>query len=141
MSEPDAKGRTKGEMTRDAIRQAIVRIEQGRPRVIKKGRKLSIAAVAEEVGCDRAVIRRYHPDLAERIRGAVGKGVRTQRDQKHLELKELRAKLRELKEDYAEVQELNRNMAVEMASLVHENQRLKAIVDNEKVVAFPSKKR
>ncbi|MFI9653414.1 hypothetical protein ABGV17_01600 [Guyparkeria sp. GHLCS8-2] len=140
MSEPDAKGRTRGERTKEAIRLALVRIEKGRPKVVEKGRKLSIKAVAEESGFSRATITNNHPELAERIREAVNKGARKQRDQKHLELKELRAKLRALREEYAEVRTLNRDMASEMASLAAENRRLRAIVDNEKVVAFPSKK-
>ena len=138
--EDKTKGRTRGALTKEAIRQAIVRIEKGRPKVVEKGRKLSIAAVADEANVSRATITNRHSELAERIREAVNKGSRKQRDQKNHELKELRAKLRELREEYSEVRELNRDMASEMASLAMDNRRLRAIVENQKVVAFRSKK-
>ncbi|BBI53223.1 hypothetical protein HORIV_56440 [Vreelandella olivaria] len=73
---------TRGELTGKAIRQAIVRIEQGRPKVIKPGRKLSIQSVAEEAGVSRATIHNNHPGLAERIRESGNKAARTQRDEK-----------------------------------------------------------
>lgn len=131
---------TRGELTAKAIRQAIVRIEKGRPRVVKPGRKLSIQAVAEEAGVSRATIHNNHPGLAERIREAGNKAARVQRDEKNTELKELRTKYRDLRQEYAHARQLNQDIASEMASLVAENQRLRAIAENEKVVGFPSKK-
>lgn len=131
---------TRGELTAKTIRQAIVRIEKGRPKVVKPGRKLSIQSVAEEAGVSRATIHNNHPGLAERIREAGNKAARVQRDEKNTELKEQRAKYRELRQEYVYARELNQDMASEMASLVAENQRLRAIVENEKVVGFPSKK-
>lgn len=73
MSQPDANAPTRGELTAKAIRQAILRIEQGRPKVVKPGRKLSIKSVAEEAGVSRATIHNNHPGLAERIREAGNK--------------------------------------------------------------------
>ncbi|QNI04093.1 hypothetical protein HXW73_14800 [Halomonas sp. SH5A2] len=142
MSKPEVTSQTstRGELTAKAIRQAIVRIEKGRPKVVKPGRKLSIQSVAEEAGVSRATIHNNYPNLAERIREAGNKVARVQRDEKNTELKELRAKYRELRQEYVHARELNQDMASEMASLVAENQRLRAIVENEKVVGFPSKK-
>ncbi|MDN7132328.1 hypothetical protein JNO04_08175 [Halomonas sp. MC140] len=142
MSQPkDTTQPTKrGELTAKAIRQAIVRIEKGRPKVVKPGRKLSIQSVAEETGVSRATIHNNHPGLAERIREAGNKAVRSQRDEKNTEIKELRAKYTALRKEHIHVRELNHDMASEMASLVAENQRLCAIVENKKVVGFPSKK-
>lgn len=130
---------TRGELTGKAIRQAIVRIEKGRPKVIKPGRKLSIQSVAEEAGVSRATIHNNHPGLAERIREAGNKAVRTQRDEKNTELKELRVKYTDLRQEHIHIRELNRDMASEMASLIMENQRLTAIVENKNVVDFPLK--
>ncbi|CDG50998.1 MULTISPECIES: TetR family transcriptional regulator [Halomonadaceae] len=142
MSQPEAPKQafTRGELTAKAIRQAIVRIEKGRPKVVKPGRKLSIQSVAEEAGVSRATIHNNHPGLAERIREAGNKAARVQRNEKNTELKELRAKYRELRQEYIYTRELNQDMASEMATLVEENQRLRAIVENKKVVGFPSKK-
>lgn len=131
---------TRGELTAKAIRQAIARIEKGRTKVVKSGRKLSIQSVAEEAGVSRATIHNNHPGLAERIREAGNKAARVQRDEKNTELKELRTKYRDLRQEYVYARQLNRDMASEMASLVAENQRLRAIAEDEKVVGFPSKK-
>lgn len=142
MSQPNEISRplTRGELTAKSIRQAIVRIEKGRPKVVKPGRKLSIQSVAEEAGVSRATIHNNHPGLAERIREAGNKSVRAQRDEKNTELKELRAKYTSLRKEYLDIRKLSQNMASEMASLVAENQRLRSIAENEKVVGFPSKK-
>lgn len=131
---------TRGELTAKAIRQAIVRIEKGRPKVVEPGRKLSIQSVAEEAGVSRATIHNNHPGLAERIREAGNKAARAQRDEKNTELKELRAKYSELRQEHILARQLNQDMASEMASLVAENQRLRAIADNKNVVGLPSKK-
>ncbi len=140
MSQHESIPPTRGELTAQAIRQAIVRIEKGRPKVVSPRRKLSIKSVAEEAGVSRATIHNNHPGLAERIREAGNKTARTQRDEKNAQLKELRAKYTALREEHIRARELNQDMASKMATLVAENQRLRAIAGNKKVVAFPSKK-
>ena len=131
---------SRGELTAKAIRQAIVRIEKGRPKIVALSRKLSIAAVAEEAGVSRATIHNNHPNLAERIREAGNKTGRAQRDEKNAALKELKTKYQALRQEYIHARELNQDMASEMASLVATNFRLRAIADNKEVVAFPTKK-
>ena len=139
MSQPDANAPTRGELTAKAIRQAILRIEQGRPKVVKPGRKLSIKSVAEEAGVSRATIHNNHPGLAERIREAGNKAVRAQRDEKNAALRDLKAKYTRLRQEHVRARELNQDMASEMAALEAENQRLRAIAESKKVVVFPSK--
>ena len=130
---------SRGDLTAKAIRQAIVRIEKGRPKIIGRDRKLSIAAVAEEAGVSRATIHNNHPALADRIREAGNKVTRAQRDKKNTALKELRAKYQALREEHLRIRKLNQDMASEMATLLTENLRLRIIANNKKVVAFPSK--
>lgn len=130
---------TRGELTARAIQQAIVRIEKGRPKVIKPGCKLSIKSVAEEAGVSRATIHNNHPGLAERIREAGNKTARAQRNEKNAALKELRAKYTALRQEYIQARELNQDMASEMASLAAENERLRTIAESKKVVVFPRK--
>ena len=139
MSQPETNTPTRGELTAKAIRQAILRIQQGRPKVVKAGRKLSIKSVAEEAGVSRATIHNLHPGLAERIREAGNKDVRAQRDKKNAALRDLRAKYTELRQEHIRARELNQDMASEMATLEAENQRLRAIAESKKVVVFPSK--
>lgn len=139
MSPPDTSAQTRGELTAQAIRQAILRIEKGRTKVVKPGRKLSIKSVAEEAGVSRATIHNNHPGLAERIREAGNKAARTQRDEKNTALKELRAKYTALRQEHIRTRELNQDMASEMAALEAENARLQAIAESKKVTVFPKK--
>ncbi len=59
------------------IRMAIVRLEKGQPKLVEKGRKVSVAAVAEEAGVSRALIHKDYPDLMERIRGNANKAIQS----------------------------------------------------------------
>ena len=68
--------------THKRIRLAIVRLEKGQPKVVEKGRKVSVAAVAEEAGVSRALIHKDYPDMLERIRGNSNKAIQRQRDEK-----------------------------------------------------------
>lgn len=45
---------SKGDLTRKAIKQALLCLQNNRPKIIAKERKISIAAVAEEAGVSRA---------------------------------------------------------------------------------------
>lgn len=117
-----------------AIVQALVRIQNGRPKVVDKGRRMSIMAVAEEAGTSRANIHNNHPELAERINGLSNKSARVQRDQKHCELKEERRKNREYREEIIKLRDANRKMATQLAMVTDENERLVAERQSKKVV-------
>ena len=136
----DTTTQTKGEQTRKAIRQAIVRIEKGRPRIVKAGRKLTIASVAEEAGVSRATLHNRYPDLAERIRETGNKAVRKQRDAKHSDLQAEKQKNRELRDELAELRVTLAKIVSENASLVRENQRLEAINSSNNVSIMTVKK-
>ena len=140
MSQPESSAPTRGELTANAIRQAIVRIEKGRPKIVKPGCKLSIKSVAEEAGVSRATIHNNHPALAERIREAGNKVARTQRDEKNEELRVQRAKYKELLQENRRIRELNQDMASEMATLEVENRRLRAMVESKNVIPFSTNK-
>ena len=112
--------------THKAIRQAIVRIEKGKPKVVTLTRKMSVMAVAEESGFSRALIHRDHKDLANRINGGVEKevGARLSESQKKLadervKAKALRVDIKELKAALAEMTSMN-------VTLLLENRRLHA---------------
>jgi hypothetical protein len=119
-----------------AVRLAIIRIEKGKPKIIDVKRKMSVAAVAEEVGLSRALIHRDCPDLVKRINGGVDKGVRQQRDAKQEEVnkykeinKDLRVEIEELKEMLANIQSKN-------ATLILENTSLRGQVDKKSKVTI-----
>jgi AcrR family transcriptional regulator len=72
------------------------------------GGKVSISAVAKAADVTPALIHNTYPDIAERIRGVIGKSTRLQRDAKHEALAKERERNRELR---AEVERLRLNMA------------------------------
>jgi len=81
--------------TIDGIQQAIEQLQASQG-------KLSISAVAKMAGVTPALIHNTYPDLAEKIRGLVGKATRTQRDSKHSELVREREANRTLRQELAE---------------------------------------
>lgn len=120
--------------THKAVRLAIIRIEKGRPNVVSEKRKMSVAAVAEEAGVSRALIHRDCPDLLERIKGGVNKGIRQQRDAKQTELNEYKERNRELRSEVAELKAMLAKVQSQNATLIRKNMALSnAHVDNSNV--------
>ncbi|MCK0165779.1 TetR family transcriptional regulator [Marinobacter sp. S6332] len=122
--------------THKRIRLAIVRLEKGQPKVVEKGRKVSVAAVAEEAGVSRALIHKDYPDMLERIRGNSNKAIQRQRDEKHEKLKEERFKNRQLREKIVDLTEQRNELASKNATLELENRRLSAILESKNVRVF-----
>ena len=87
--EPRPRDRAKTEI---ALQLAIERIKNS-------GLKLSIAAVATEVGVTPSLIHNTYPDIAEEVREQTGRTVRQQRDAKTAELAKVRATLKEVRKD------------------------------------------
>jgi AcrR family transcriptional regulator len=131
---------TKGKQTRESIRVAIVRLEKGRPKVVEKGRKLTIAAAAEEAGVSRATIHNRYPDLAERIREYGNKAVRQQRDEKQEVLKTEKEKNRTLRGELAELRVTLARVTSENAALILRNRQVEAINSSKNVTMMPLKK-
>ncbi|KAB0300306.1 TetR family transcriptional regulator [Vibrio fortis] len=120
--------------THKAVRLAIIRIEKGRPNVVSEKRKMSVAAVAEEAGVSRALIHRDCPDLLERIKGGVNKGIRQQRDAKQTELNEYKERNRELRSEVAELKAMLAKVQSQNATLIRKNMALSnAHMDNSNV--------
>jgi len=85
------------EQTRKEIENALVRLKHGRPKVVSKGRKISISALAEEAGVSDSLIHNRHPELAAEVRKLTGKQLKSQRDEKTQKLKAANEKNRELR--------------------------------------------
>ncbi|MEM7361322.1 MAG: TetR family transcriptional regulator [Pseudomonadota bacterium] len=115
--------KTKGEQTQKALELAIHRITTGRVRKVKTGRKLSIAAVAEEAGVSTATIHNRYPEIADKVRQLLNKDARQQRDEKSQALKEEKSKRKELLDE-------NRLLRQQMAELVSRNATLEAELDH-----------
>ncbi len=112
MNEPKARSRKK---TVEEIQQAIAQVQAGQS-------KVSISAVAKVAGVTPALIHNTYPDLAEKIRGLVGKATRTQRDAKHDALvrereinRALRQELAATRADLAKLASINQMLLNEVA--------------------------
>jgi len=125
--------------THDKIRKAIKRLENGRPKAVNKGRKISIASVAEEAVVSRASIHNHYPDLLERIRGNISKHMQSQRDEKHQTLKEEREKNRLLRQRIGELNLQRNELASKNAALELERNQLQAVVESKNISAFKRK--
>lgn len=123
MSSPKEKA------THKAVRLAIIRIEKDRPNIVDAGRKMSVMAVAEEAGVSRALIHRDCPDLLERIKGGVNKGVRQERDAKQSELKKYKERNKALRAEIAELKALLAKVQSQNATLVRKNMSLSGVQD------------
>ena len=114
MNDPKARSRKK---TVDEIQRAIEELQTGQG-------KMSISTVAKVAGITPALIHNTYPDLAEKIRGLVGKATRTQRDAKRDELvrereinRSLRQELAETRADLAKLASINQMLLNEVALL------------------------
>ena len=110
--------------TRKKLENALLRLKHGRPRVVSKDRKLTIAALAEEAGVSDALIHNRYPDIAAEVRKLNDKQFKSQRDDKTQKLKtaneknrELRAENESLKEEVRKLVSLNARYEVEIEQL------------------------
>jgi len=114
--------------TEKRLREAIDQLQNS-------GDKVSISAVAKAAQVTPALIHNTYPDIAERIRGVVGKSTRLQRDAKHEALvkekernRELRVEVERLRLDAAKLASINLTLLSKLA--VHQT------VSEGKVVSF-----
>ena len=114
--------------TIDGIEQAIEQLQASQD-------KLSISAVAKMAGVTPALIHNTYPDLAEKIRGLVGKATRTQRDAKHSALVREREINRTLRQELVETRATIAKLASVNQTLLNEIAVLKGVATG-KVVAI-----
>ncbi|WP_066334685.1 hypothetical protein [Azohydromonas lata] len=101
--QPQQRARPKGRVgTAQELQYAVLRVKN-------KGLKMSITAVAIEAGVAPSLIHNTYPDIAEQIRGLVGRTARRQRDEMRTDLATVRQRLRDVT---AEREQLKRELAV-----------------------------
>lgn len=116
-------------------KQTEKRLKEAMDQLQHSGDKVSISSVAKVAEVTPALIHNTYPDIAERIRGVVGKSTRKQRDAKHEALvkekernRELRAEVERLRLDAAKLASINWTLLSKLA--VYEE------IGNGKVVSF-----
>lgn len=101
----------------------LARIEKGRSRIGET--KVSISAVAREVGISAALIHNHYPTAAEAIRDAQGRSSRMQRDMKQDDLviergksADHRREIKELRAQIAQLASINEVLYIENRELL-----------------------
>jgi AcrR family transcriptional regulator len=120
------------------LRLAILRIEKGRTQTGEM--KLSVSAVAREVGVTPALIHNHYPEIAEEIRVKVGASSRAQRDAKQKQLNAIRDTNKALRGELAELRLQVARLASINETLLLENMSLRASAEGSTVSSFKSKK-
>jgi AcrR family transcriptional regulator len=111
---------------------AAAAIEKGRSKTGET--KVSISAVARELGISPALIHNHYPKAAEDIRLRQGRSSRMQRDVKHDQLKEERRKSADYREEIKELRLQVAKLASLNEMLGLENRKLKAQLGNSNIV-------
>ncbi len=120
--------------TEKELRNALMRLKHGRPKLVDKKRKISISALAEEAGVSDSTIHNRYPEIAAEVREMIGKAHKVQRDEKNEKLKSEKSKNKELR-DYIEQLEADiRKLTSINATLSYENSQLKAEMASGKVI-------
>jgi AcrR family transcriptional regulator len=108
---------------RNSLLQALQRVKSG----LKAGESLSILKVAEEAGVSGSLIHNRYPDIAERIRGEMGKSSRVQRDQTRAALTKARQTIADLRKGLRAATADVRRLASINLSVTMERDELRAV--------------
>lgn len=111
--------------TRRKLELAIKRIKKGRTRILAKGARLNVSAVAKESGVsDSLIYKPVYRDVLEMIRNEQGHVRRQDRERLREELRKQhllvigkRRELEELKQDFARLAERNQLLELENENL------------------------
>lgn len=120
------------------LKLALYRIQKGRAHTGET--KVTIAAVAREVGVSTALIHNYYPSIAEAIRQIQGRSSRAMRDVKHQDLLAERKKSAAYRQEIEELRAQVANLASINEVLLDENHVLKAKVNDRKVADLVARK-
>ena len=120
--------------TEKELKNALIRLKHGRPKVVDKRRKISISALAEEAGVSDSTIHNRYPEIAAEIREIIGKEHKSQRDEKNEKLKTQKSKNKELREYIQQLESDVRKLTSINATLSNENAQLKAEMASGKVL-------
>jgi AcrR family transcriptional regulator len=130
---------TKGGHTLKSLELAFHRITTKRAKNIKPGRKLSVAAVADEAGVSTATIHNRYPEIAEKVRQLLNKEDRRLKVAKGQELQVEKAKRKELNEENRVLRQKIAELVSRNATLEAELDHLRAVMEGGNVSTFKSK--
>ena len=120
------------------LKLALYRIQKGRARTGET--KVTIAAVAREVGVSTALIHNHYPRIAESIREVQGRSSRAMRDVKQQDLIAERKKSATYRQEIEELRAKVANLASINEVLLDENRVLKVKMSDRKVIDLASRR-
>jgi hypothetical protein len=103
--------------TRQKLEDALRRLANGNPQVVKNGTRITAASVAKEAGVDRVTLYRFHEPILVDIRKINDTLPKSQLKESRSELAQASARLKEYRQLVEEAQE-------EVAALARINYRL-----------------
>lgn len=101
------------ERRRDELRRAMLKLKN-------HGQKITITAVAREVGVTPALLHNTYPDIAEEIRSLQGKSSRSQRDAARDELAQVRIENVKLRAERDKAEHQARQLASMLEAMRYE---------------------
>ena len=125
--------------TEKELKNALIRLKHGRPKIVDKKRKISISALAEEAGVSDSTIHNRYPEIAAEVREIIGKAHKVQRDKKNEELKSEKSKNKELRKHIEQLEADIRKLTSINATLDDEITRLKTEMASGKVIRINQK--
>jgi AcrR family transcriptional regulator len=106
-----------------------------------EGKGPSISAVAREAGVSHTLIHTKYSDIAEEIRVAGGRGPKQQLERQRENLQVAEERSAQLRDELAELRELNRGLASENARLTLLAKRLEQEIAARDAGALPLRRR
>ena len=114
--------------TRQELELALARLRNGNPQKVKKGTRITPAAVAQEADVDRSTLYRFHEPVLTQIRKLTEKAPKQQLEAKRNELADARAKAKEYREMLEDAQDEMKAWARQNYALNHQVQELQELL-------------
>ena len=114
--------------TRQELELALARLRNGNPQKVKKGARITPAAVAKEAGVDRSTLYRFHEPVLTQIRKLNEKTPKQQLEAKRTELADALAKAKEYRVMLEDAQDEIKAWARQNYMLSHRVQELEEML-------------
>jgi hypothetical protein len=128
----------KSDKTLSALEDALIRIVSGDPIRVDPDRRLSIKSVAEEAGLHHSTIHTRYPEFRDKIMNILGGNKAKSKNEKVSGSSTPVDNSAGLRAEILTLRNLITQMASENARLELENVKLKALLESDNVIAFPS---
>ena len=102
------------EVTEKRLKDALLRLKHGNPKIVSSDRKINIRSLTEEAGVPNSTIHNRYPSIASEVRELIDKTYKSKSDKKQKSLKIEKEKTKDLRNYIAELEEENRKLVSKM---------------------------